>query len=193
MSSNAMSNNPPNPSANNPSANNVPAPVSFQQAIALTQALASRMEQGTVSDAEITQTIADLVQTIDGARGFFVGYLSGDSAVADQPTAPVVQALRTSPQVVADLLVKNLAMSTATAMTHRRNQNSDMAAGSDRVQSRTAKLIQQLQLPEIQQKAIQLRDSAAGRDGVYQDFLQRWGYDTEQKAEIRAAIDRVMG
>ncbi|MEP0911636.1 hypothetical protein NDI45_11985 [Leptolyngbya sp. GB1-A1] len=171
----------------------VPANISFQQAIELTQALVSRMEQGTLSDAEIAQTIAALVQTVDGARGFFVGYLTDDRSLADHPTEAVISALRTSPEVAADLLVKNLAMSTAVAITHRRNDNLDMAQGSDRVRSRTTALIQKLQLPEIEQKAKQLRAATETGGGEYEDFLNRWKYDTEQRLAIREAIEQVSG
>jgi hypothetical protein len=174
----------------------VPVNISFQQAIELTQSLVSRMEQGTLSDAEIAQTIEALVQTVDGARGFFVGYLTDDPddrPLADHPSQAAINALRTSPEVVSDLLVKNLVMSTAMAITHRRNENPEMAAGSDRVRSRTTALIQQLQLPEIQQKATQLRAATETNEGVYKDFLNRWQYDAEQREAMREAIDRVIG
>lgn len=171
----------------------VPADISFQQAIELTQSLVSCLEQGTASDAEAARTIAALVQTVDGARGFFVGYLTDDRSLADHPSTAVVQALRTSPEVVSDLLVKNLAMSTAMAIAHRRNENLEMAAGSDRVRSRSAHLMMQLQLPEIEQKAQQLRAATESADGEYLDFLNRWKYDAEQREAIREAIDGVRG
>lgn len=170
----------------------VPEAVTFEQAIELTQSLLAEMEQGSLSDAEVQTTIADLVDTENGARGFFVSYLTDDRPIADHPSNAVVQALQSSPDIVSELLVKNLAMSTAMAITHRRNQNEAMAQGSDRVQRRTAQLIRLVQLPEVSQKAQQLRESAATGAGEYQNFLDRWGYDAEHREAIQEAVDRVM-
>ncbi|HEY9696382.1 MAG TPA: hypothetical protein V6D10_03915 [Trichocoleus sp.] len=170
----------------------VPADVTFEQAIVLTQSLLSQMEQGTISDTDLEQTIAALVQSMNGARGFFVTYLSDDRSLADQPTAAVVRALQTAPENVSELMVKNLVMSTAMAMTHRRNQNETMAQGSDRVRSRSIHLIQQLQLPELVEKAKQMQDSAATGSGAYQTFLDRWNYDAEQRQAMQGAIDQAL-
>jgi signal transduction histidine kinase len=166
----------------------VPEGVSFEQAIALTQALLDHTEQGHPAEAELGKTVADLVSSENGARGFFVTYLSDDRPLADAPTPAILAALQQSPSVVSPLLVKNLAMSTAMAIAHRRNQNEDLAQGSDRVRARTLGLIQALQLPQVQQEAKQLAHSIQTATGDYQAFLQRWQYDAEQKQAIYAAL-----
>jgi hypothetical protein len=89
------------------------------------------------------------------------------------------------------LLVKNLAMSTAMAITHRRNQQEAMAKGSDRVRSRTARLIQALSFPQLQEQANQLTESIDTGAGHYQSFLERWGYDDEQKRAIYVALQQI--
>jgi len=166
----------------------VPDAVTFEQAIHLTHALLARMEAETLSEAELESTLTDLVSSENGARGFFVTYLTNDRPFADRPSSAIVRALQTSPDIVAELLVKNVAMSTAMAITHRRNQNEAMSAGSDRVQRRTAQLIQLVQLPEVSQKAEQLQESAATGSGEYQTFLDRWKYDAEQRQAIQTAL-----
>jgi D-tyrosyl-tRNA(Tyr) deacylase len=103
----------------------------------------------------------------------------------------VVHALQASPEIVAELLVKNVAMSTAMAITHRRNQNEEMAQGSDRVQRRTAHLIQLVQLPQVIQKTTALRQSAATGTGAYQAFLDRWNYDSEQRQAIQQSLEQL--
>lgn len=166
----------------------VPDAISFEQAIHLTHALLAQMEEGTISEAEIESTLSNLVGSENGARGFFVTYLTNDRSLVDRPSEAVVHALQSSPEIVAELLVKNVAMSTAMAITHRRNQNEEMAQGSDRVQRRTVKLIQLVQLPEVSQKAEKLRESAATGTGEYQGFLDRWNYDAEQRQAIQEAV-----
>ncbi len=169
----------------------VPDAVSFEQAIALTQSLLDGIEQETVSEEVLRQTVTDLVQSENGARGFFVTYLSDDRPLIDQSFPIVLPALKTSPDVIAPLMVKNLAMSTAMAITHRRNQNEDLAAGSDRVRSRSAHLIASLALPQLQEQAYQLADNISGGTGAFTSFLDRWGYDTEQRQAILSALEQV--
>jgi hypothetical protein len=168
----------------------VPEAVSFEAAIALTQLLLEQMEQSEVSELEIEQGIGQLVQSENGARGFFVTYLAGDSALADQIHAPVLRGLHTSPALVASLLVRNLAMSTAMAIAHRRNQNEALAQGSDRVQQRAILLIQALQTPELQQQLQSLATSLETDGGDYQAFLHRWGYDEEQRQTIQQVLEQ---
>ena len=170
----------------------VPNPVTFEQAIAITQTLLTELESGKLSAAQIQSTIADLVTSENGARGFFVTYLTDDRSLADAPSTAVIQALQSAPEIVAELLVKNLAMSTAMAIAHRRSQNEEMAQGSDRVQRRTAKLIHQVQLPEVNQKANKLLHSVATGTGEYQTFLDRWGYDDEQRQRIGAMLRTIL-
>ncbi|NJN57719.1 MAG: hypothetical protein HC879_09575 [Leptolyngbyaceae cyanobacterium SL_5_9] len=173
--------------------NLAPEDISFEEAIALTQSLLTQMEQGNLSEAEIGAAIAALVSSMNGARGFFVTYLSDERAIADQPSEAVMQALQTSPEIVSDLLIKNLAMSSAMAITHRRNGNEDMAQGSDRVRSRTAHLIKQLQLASVVEKAQKLHESASTGLGEYKAFLDRWGYDAEQRQVIQQSMEGAIG
>jgi hypothetical protein len=166
--------------------------VTFEEAIALTQSLMSQMEAGELSVQESAEAIAQLVKTENGARGFFVTYLTSEGTLADNPSPEVIQALQSSPDTVAELLVKNLAMSAAMAVAHRRNTNEAMAQGSDRVRSRTTRFIEQVKLPQVNELALALRESAVTGTGTYKTFLQKWGYDAEQRQIICQALDRVL-
>ncbi|NHC33098.1 hypothetical protein [Scytonema millei] len=169
----------------------VPAAVSFEQAIALTQSLLSQVEAGTLSETDIATVISALVKTENGARGFFVTYLTSESSVADSPSDAVIEALRSSPDISAELLVKNIAMSTAQAIFHHRQQKEDMAKGSERVSQRTTKLIQLVDLPSVRDRTQQLMHSAKTGEGTYKAFLERWHYDTEQRQAISQALEQI--
>jgi hypothetical protein len=171
----------------------IPESVTFEEAIALTQSLMSQMTAGELSAPEISQPIAQLVKSENGARGFFVTYLTSDGTLADHPSPEVIQALQSSPDIVTELLVKNLAMSSAQAVTHRRKGNEEMAQGSDRVRSRTISLLEKLKLPQLRERSVALYESATTGEGIYQTFLQRWGYDAQQRQVICEALDQVMG
>ena len=168
----------------------VPEDVSFEQAIALTQDLLRQMEAG-LFPAKVQAAITALVSNKAGARGFFVTYLTDARSPGDHPPA-VIQALRTSPETVAELLAKNLAMSTAMIMTHQRNQSPQMAADSTQVQARTLGLIQQLPLPALQTHLQKLQQSVTTGKGDYQPFLERWGYDDQQRQAIEQALAQVI-
>jgi hypothetical protein len=166
--------------------------ITFEAAIALTQSLLDRIATGEMAEADIEQAVSDLVQTDNGARGFFVTYLSDTRPNGDRPSDALINALLTAPDTVAELLVKNLAMSSAMALTHRRHQNEDMARGSDQVRSRTTLLIQMLlpanRLPLLRPKLNALLESSRTGAGEYATFLRRWGYDEEQKSVIQNAV-----
>ena len=165
---------------------------SFPDAIASTQSLMQQMLENQLSEAEIEQAVANLVQTQTGARGFFVAYLTGDIPLADNPTEGVIKGLKSSPAIVSDLLVKNVAMSAAMGLTHRRNKDETAAAGSERVNRRTINLIQQLEMAEIEGEVRDLQSTIMKGEGNYQQFMTRWGYDEEQQAEIQQALSAIV-
>jgi hypothetical protein len=169
-----------------------PESITFEDAIALTQFLLDQMAADQLEDEEIQAAITSLVKTENGARGFFVTYLTDNRPLADNPSSSAIKALKSSPEIVSELLVKNLAMSTATAINHRRNNNEEMAQGSDTVRRRTANLIKHIKSNLIAEKLQELQKSAARGEGNYQSFLQRWGYDEEQKQAIQQVISAVM-
>ena len=167
--------------------------ITFEAAIALTQSLLTEIEASRLSQAEIEQAVASLVKTQNGARGFFVTYLTDDRQEADKPSPGVLDALRDAPEIVAELLVKNLAMSAAMVVYHSRHDREEMAAGSARVQARSHHLIQTLQMPACQTLAEQMLESLRTQEGEYEVFFQRWGYDGEQKDAIGSAVREAIG
>lgn len=168
----------------------LPESLTFEQAIEQTQNLISARLNQEINAQQFAQGVQVLVQSENGARGFFVTYLTLENDLADQPDEPLIQALGNSPEIVSELLVKNLVMSTAMGITHRRNQDEALAQGSDRVQRRTQELMERLKnLPQIPSKAQELFRNAGGESGQYSDFLERWGYDAEQKQAIQRALE----
>jgi hypothetical protein len=159
----------------------IPEPLNFASAIAYTQELLAN-QQPSASE------IAQLVQTEDGARGFFVTFLTSEITVSEE----IIVGLRSHPAIVSDLLTKNLAMSTAQQLFHRRREDEEMASSSQRVQERTEQLIELVNLDLAFEKLQQMVASIDGA-GSYQAFLERWNYDTEQKQAIKAAINNFLG
>ncbi|MEB3882605.1 hypothetical protein [Lyngbya sp. CCY1209] len=166
----------------------VPENVTFEGAIAIAGSLLDGRETETLSENEFAAAVSELVKSQNGARGFFVTYLTDDRAIADNASVSTRKALESSPEIVSELLVKNIAMSTAMAIYHRRQQNEEMTASSDRVRSRCSRLIRALNLPALQPRLQQLLESAETGEGTYGDFLKRWGYDAEQRNAIAESV-----
>ncbi|WP_238546756.1 MULTISPECIES: hypothetical protein [unclassified Synechocystis] len=162
--------------------------LSFEQAIAHSQDLLGQIAEDNLSDQEITTAIANLVATENGARGFFVTFLTTQNfPLADQPSPALLTALASAPAIVGELLVKNLAMASATEILHQRLEDGEAAQGSRQVAQRTQTLINKLQLPGVPEKLTELEQSLE-EAGPYTAFLQRWNYDQEQREAIRQAI-----
>ena len=170
----------------------IPENLSFEDALQLTENLLEAMVENKLNDYEIEEIITTLVSSQNGARGFFVTYLTSDLPLADHPTNVVVNALKYSPDLVSELLVKNLAMSSAMALTHRRNNNEEMAQGSDRVCQRTSNLIRKVNLELMAEKLQELKQTIITGNGNYSTFLERWGYDAEQKKLIQNNLETII-
>jgi len=164
---------------------------SFPQAIEISGQWLALWEAGELSEEVLADRVAELVASRDGARGFFVVALAGDSPLMDRLPEPVALQLRLAGEPVVDLTVRNLAMSTAMALHHQRSGDPDQQAGSERVQHRASDLLRLLEPEAVKQRLETLL--AATREGTGDDvaFLERWGYDAEQKSAISDAIDAV--
>ncbi len=170
----------------------VPENITFEEAIALTQEIMSEMETGRLSEPKVESLIGDLVKSKNGARGFFVSYLTDSRPLADNPSPSIFKALESAPEIVVELLVKNLAMCSAMVVYHQRNQDEETVNESKRVRSRTTKLIKSVNISSLSGNIQELYKSITTDEGNYKDFLKRWGYDTEQLKAIEQAIEPII-
>lgn len=169
---------------------NTATPLSFPKAIADTNSLITKIADKQITETEIESEVAFFVSTIEGARGFFVAYLTSEVEVTDHPSNGVIKGLESSPEIVSNLLVKNIAMCTAVGLFHRRNDNLTAALGSERTQRRTINLIQKLNSDLITQKLQELAATIDNESDSYQEFLDGQKYDDEQKKQIRNIISQ---
>jgi hypothetical protein len=168
----------------------VPDDITFEAAIALTQSLLNTLMQGPL-EKSLKELVSKLLSTPNGARGFFVVYLTDARPFADNPDPEIIEALQRSPEEVSELLVKNLAMSTAMAITHTRNAQLDQAQQSLQVSRRSADLINRVGGDRLTAEAQDLWQGVTASSGSYITFLKKWGYDDEQKAAIASRLGDV--
>lgn len=168
-----------------------PSQPSFQQALEITAQWLGLWEAGELSEEVLADRIGELVASRDGARGFFVVALAGESPLLDRLSEPLLLQLRRSGAQVVDLTARNLAMSTAMAVAHGRLEDGEQQRGSERVKARSTELLRHLEPGLVRDRLERLL--AAARDGKGEDvaFLDRWGYDLEQRQAIAGAIEAV--
>ncbi|MFN9620138.1 MAG: hypothetical protein ACK55X_10545 [Synechococcaceae cyanobacterium] len=168
-----------------------PADLPFADALEIAGQWLAAWDAGELSDEVLADQVGALVASRDGARGFFVVALTGASPLMDRLPEPLVRQLRLAGPAVVDLTARNLAMSTAMALAHGRSGDSERQLASEQVRSRSRELLRQLEPLAVKQRLETLL--LAARDGHGDDlaFLDRWGYDAEQRAAIAMALDSV--
>ena len=148
-------------------------------------------DQDEISDEVMADRVGALVVSRDGARGFFVVSLAGDSALMDRLPDALLIKLREAGDGVVDLTARNLAMSAAMAVHHRNNNDDEQAAGSERVNQRCSELLRQLDSQRVKDRLEILLEAANHSRGEDLAFLERWGYDEHQKQAIGEAVQAV--
>jgi hypothetical protein len=169
----------------------IPDDITFEAAIALTQRLLDTRSQQQL-DPSLKEVVSKLLCTRNGARGFFVAYLTDARPFADNPDPEIIEALKSFPEEVSELLVKNLAMSTAMAITHTRNGQPDQAQQSLQVSRRSADLMNRVGGDRLTAETHELWKGVTDSSGSYATFLKKWGYDAEQKAAIASRLEDIL-
>lgn len=170
------------------SAEAAPRSPGFAEAMEITAQWLTLWEAGEISDEVLADRVAELVASRDGGRGFFVVALAGDTPLLDRLPEPLVLQLRAAGEGVVDLTARNLAMSTAMALHHRRNGDGEQESRSGRVRERSVELLRRLEPALVKERLDTLLQAAEAGTGPDLDFLDRWHYDRDQRQAIAAAV-----
>ena len=161
----------------------------FKQAMDATMIWCKSWEKNEISDEVIADRIGELIKTVDGARGFFVISLSIDCPLMDRLPDALIFQLRNSGEIVVDLTAKNLVMSSAMVITHRKN-NDIQEFQSERIKIRCIELLKLLDSNEVKKRLSNLLEATKGHGSDFK-FLQLWDYNDEQINAISESIYEV--
>jgi len=161
----------------------------FKEAMQASMIWCKSWENDEISDEVISDRIGELVKTVEGARGFFVVSLSLDCPLMDRFPDALIFQLRSSGGLVVDLTVKNLAMSSAMIITHRKN-NEDQEIQSERIKIRCIELLKLLDSNQVKKRLDVLLEATKG-NGTDLKFLNKWGYNDKQINAISESIYEV--
>lgn len=169
----------------------------FQEALDESARLFDRLAGGEADEKEGRNAVRDLLVSREMARGFFVSLLAGEWQFADQPEPWLIEILRERGDVVAEILVKNVVMSAATAVQHEREGRSEFAERSRRVTQRSGNLITLINSDQIRHESQRMlaaiernrwSSSQSMETDQLDDFLKRWQYDNEQLLHAAEAV-----
>jgi len=162
---------------------------SFREAMQASMIWCKSWENDEISDEVISDRIGELLKTVEGARGFFVISLSIDCPLMDRLSEALIFQLRSSGEIVIDLTVKNLAMSSAMIITHRKNKD-PQEMQSKRIKIRCIELLKLLDSTQVKKRLDVLLEATKG-NGTDLKFLNKWGYNDEQINAILESIYEV--
>ena len=101
----------------------------FEEAMKAAILWCNAWEEGALSDEVLAERISELLTNRDSARGFFAISLSSNCPLMDRIPEALVLELRVAGEIVVDLIVRNLAMSSAMKLHHQRQGNLKKQAG----------------------------------------------------------------
>ena len=162
----------------------------FEEAISAANLWCNAWEKGELSDEVFADRVAELLESKDGARGFFVVSLAGDYPLLDRlPDALLIQ-LRAAGESVIDLVVKNLAMSSAMEIHHQSRLDTKQQESSERIKERCLDFLRSLD-PTLVKIRLETLLSATKGNGDDVQFLESLGYDKRQKNAIAKSINSI--
>ncbi|WP_413683811.1 hypothetical protein [Prochlorococcus sp. MIT 1011] len=161
----------------------------FKEAMQASMIWCKSWENDEISDEVISDRIGELIKSFEGARGFFVVSLSIDCPLMDRLPDALIFQLRSAGEKVIDLTVKNLAMSSAMIIAHRKNKN-PQEMQSKRIKIRCIELLKLLDSTQVKKRLDVLLEATKG-NGTDLKFLNKWGYNDEQINAITESIYEV--
>jgi len=153
---------------------------------------------------EAISLLRALISTTSGARGWFVSLLTNpdfEPVFIPPIDESFLIALNDNPDPNIKLMTMNVAMSTATEITHLRNGNDDFAEGSRTTSRRATVLAREVLgredlLPGLRAEVEGLMSAVDGREGGNKEwikFCKKWGYGEEEKEAIRKTVEKLLG
>ncbi len=159
---------------------------SFTQAINISAQWCKEWGEDLLSAEVLADRIAELIKTRNGMRGFFAYALSDkDCFLLDKLPFSLIYKLNESGDAVAEILVKNLIMSSAQIIIHRRDNNHEYELTSENISDRCKAILKLLETKSVTKFVNQVLRNL---DNMGNSFDNSVKYDSEQKEFIKKQI-----
>ena len=159
---------------------------SFTQAINITAKWCKEWEEDILSEEVLADRIAELIKTNNGRRGFFAYALSDKNCfLLDKLPFSLMFKLNEGGDPVVEIVVKNLIMSSAQIIIHRRESNNEYEITSENISDRCKAILRLLETKSVTKNVNQV---LKGLDNMGNSFDNSTKYDEEQKEFIKNQI-----
>ena len=159
---------------------------SFTQAINISAQWCKEWGEDLLSEEVLADRIAELTKTRNGLRGFFAYALSDkDCFLLDKLPFSLIYKLNEAEHAVAEIVVKNLIMSSAQIVIHRRDNNYEYEMASENISDRCKAILRLLDTNLVTKNVNQVLNDL---DTMGNSFDNSIKYDSEQKEFIKNQI-----
>ena len=159
----------------------------FIQAINISNNWCQEWEDDLISDEVLSDRISALISSKTGLRGFFALTLSDPSCtLLDKLPQSILFMFVENGLPIVEIIFKNLVMSSAQIINHRREKNTDYEEKSEQISERCAFILQNLDTKLVTEEA---RRVVKNLDQMGNTFDNSAKYDEEQKKFILQKIN----
>ena len=156
---------------------------SFSQAINISAHWCKEWEEDLLSEEVLADRIAELIKTKNGIRGFFAYALSDkDCLLLDKLPSSLIFKLNEGLDPVVEIVVKNLIMSSAQIIFHRRHNNHEYESSSEVIADRCKEILRLLETNLVTNTVNRFIKEL---DTLGNSFDNSTKYDAEQKEFIK--------
>ena len=159
---------------------------SFTQAINISAQGCKEWGKDLLSEEVLADRVAELIKTKKGLRGFFAYALSDkDCLLLDKLPSSFIFKMNEGGDSVVEIIVKNLVMSSAQIIIHRRDNNPENETTSENISDRCKAILRLLETKSVTKSVNQVLKDL---DNLGNSFDNSVKYDSEQKEFIRKQI-----
>ena len=159
---------------------------SFAQAINISAQWCKEWAEELLSEEVLADRIAELIKTKNGLRGFFAYALSDKECfLLDKLPFALIFKLNESGDSVVEIIIKNLIMSSAQIIIHRRENNAEYEMKSKNIADRCKCILRILETKLVTKTVNQIIKDL---DNMGNSFDNSTKYDSEQKDFIKKQI-----
>ena len=158
----------------------------FIQAINISAQWCKDWGEDLLSEEVLADRIAELIKTKKGLRGFFAYALSDKNCfLLDKLPSSLIFKLNEGGDAVVEIVVKNLIMSSAQIIIHRRENNHEYEITSENISERCKAILRLLETNSVTKNVNQVLKDL---DNLGNSFDNSKKYDQEQKEFIKKQI-----
>ena len=156
---------------------------SFTQAINISAQWCKEWDEDLLSEEVLADRIAELIKSRNGLRGFFAYALSDkDCFLLDKLPSSLIYKLYEGGDAVVEIVVKNLIMSSAQIIIHRRDDNSEYEMTSENIADRCKSILRLLETKLVTNTVNQVLRNLDNMGNGLDNSIK---YDLEQKEFIK--------